>query len=168
MYLASERWVWIPMYIFIIISIIRQYRIRSIYILITLIVVMLLSHYISASLIKPFIGRLRPSHNPIFTGQLHFDNGYKVGIYSFVSSHATNVFAFAFFLFFRRNKIFDWKIILVFIWASFVSYSRIYLGVQFPSDIIGGAILGFSIAFIMTFIYHYFSLKNREKELLIN
>ena len=154
MYLASERWVWIPLYILVIALIAQQYKMQSIYILLTLGLVMILSDQISASVIKPFVARLRPSHNPLLEGKLHFINGYRGGTYGFVSSHAANVFAFAFFLFFLRMKIVDWKIVLIFLWAAFVSYSRIYLGVHYPSDIFGGMLLGFLISFLIITLYH--------------
>lgn len=109
--------------------------------------------------LKHTIMRYRPSHHLELSEKLHFytqDNGheYRGGQYGFVSGHATNSFAIALFFglfFFKNNKkrILYWLIL----WALLVSYSRLYLGVHYPSDILGGALLGSMIAIISHTLY---------------
>jgi len=135
---------WIPLYIALIIAII--YYDLSYRVFITLLFVaitVLLCDQISV-LIKNLVERPRPTHDPEIAHLVHIVNNYRGGKFAFVSSHATNVFGVATFLAhqFRSNK---WGILL-FSWACIVSYSRIYLGVHYPLDIIFGAILGLLIA----------------------
>ena len=106
--------------------------------------------------------RFRPSHNPQIADLLHLhvhDDGelYRGGKFGFVSSHAANTFAVAMF----SSLIFRFKsyVLFIFFWAAIVSYSRIYLGVHYPLDILGGALLGGIISLISYFILTKVSIK---------
>jgi undecaprenyl-diphosphatase len=98
---------------------------------------------------KPYFGRLRPSHDPALDGLVHIVNDYRGGLYSFASSHAANAFGVSFFLWLTVRKSLGW-IWIMFIWATIFSYSRIYLGVHYPADIVVGALLGCTIAFMIS------------------
>lgn len=141
MYSLTQGIYWLPLYILVIGFIVYRAHWKTISILLFLAVVILLTDQLSASLIKPWVGRLRPSHNPELEGLLHFVNNYKGGLYSFVSSHATNAFGIATFLWLILRKKINW-IWVMYLWAIIFSLTRIYLGVHYPSDIIGGAVLG--------------------------
>lgn len=98
----------------------------------------------TSGIIKPLVGRLRPSHDPYISGMLHYVNGYKGGRYGFVSSHAANVTGLTTWLFLTyRNKL--TRAVLV-IFTLMMCYSRIYLGVHYPGDVLCGALLGFVTA----------------------
>ena len=140
---------WLPLFLLVIGLMIYKFRWQSIFMLVFIGIVIFLTDRISAGLIKPWIGRLRPSHEPGLEGYLHLVNGYKGGIYSFVSSHAANAFGVATFLWLILRKHIKW-IWIMFIWAVVFSYTRIYLGVHYPFDILGGVILG---AFIGLLVY---------------
>jgi len=90
---------------------------------------------------------LRPSHEPDLQDKVHIVNDYRGGRYGFVSSHAANSFALAMLisLLVRKRR---W-VALFFLWAILVSYSRIYLGVHYPGDIFGGALVGIMCAYIV-------------------
>jgi undecaprenyl-diphosphatase len=108
-----------------------------------------MSDQISVHFFKEVFQRLRPCHEPDFIGMVHLVKGNCGGQFGFVSSHATNTFALAVFLSFVLGKKFKYFIPLILLWAAVISYSRIYLGVHYPGDVIAGAILGASLGAIM-------------------
>lgn len=152
MLFISGKLEWLPLYIILLGVIIYKYRLKSLWIFISIIILIALSDNISTLLIKNTIERLRPSHNPALQGLVHLVNG-RGGLYGFVSSHAANTFALATFLSLLFQK--RWFSIPVFAWASVVSYSRIYLGVHYPADIIGGAFIGVILGMFVFRFYAY-------------
>ena len=139
---------WLPLFLLVIGMMIYKLRWRTVAVLFFIAVVIFLTDRISAGLIKPWIGRLRPSHEPDLAGLLHIVNGYKGGIFGFVSSHAANAFGVATFLWLVLRKQIKW-IWVMFIWAAIFSYTRIYLGVHYPFDILGGGVLGAIIGLLV-------------------
>lgn len=136
----------------------RRTKLRKyIIIVLGLTIVITLCDQISSSIIKPYICRLRPSHTIGICDLLHYVYGYKGGQYGFVSSHAANTFGVAAFLSAQmRNKKLT---ILLLLWATIVSCSRIYLGVHYFGDVICGGILGYTIGTIMAYIIYFTTLK---------
>lgn len=98
---------------------------------------------------KDVFERLRPCHNPNIASLVHVVDGCG-GKYGFVSSHASNSFALALFIGLLLRKHYKYFLPLMVFWAALVSYSRIYVGVHYPADILGGAILG---SLIGIFVY---------------
>jgi len=158
----SSRWIWLPFYLFLIYLIIRQYKSGSYLVLAFLLLTVIISDQLSVHLFKNVFERLRPCHNPDVAPLLHMvtDCG---GQYGFVSSHAFNVFALASFLSFLLYRTFRWMPWVMFIWAALVSYSRIYLGVHYPSDVIAGAFLGFVDGFLMVRLYLFIEGSRKRK-----
>ena len=98
------------------------------------------SDFVSSGIIKPWVCRLRPTHEPALAGMLHLVNGYTGGLYGFVSSHAANTMACALlFSLLYRNK---YATVGLMLWVALNCYSRMYLGVHYPADIIGGLAIG--------------------------
>jgi undecaprenyl-diphosphatase len=138
--LFREKLFWIPLYLVGGIYAIVKYKKSVLFLLSGLVVAILLSDQIAASLIKPIFHRLRPCNNPLLSTQIrllvHCGSGY-----SFVSAHASNHFAMAVFasLTLLQKK---WLLPVLLLWAFTVSYSQVYVGVHYPADVVGGGILG--------------------------
>ena len=102
------------------------------------------SDFVSSGIIKPWVCRLRPTHEPEIAGLIHLVNGYTGGLYGFVSSHAANTMACALlFALLYRNK---YATVGLMLWVALNCYSRMYLGVHYPADIIGGLAIGAMMA----------------------
>ena len=102
----------------------------------------------SSNMFKDYFQRLRPCHDPDLLNLFRIVKESCGGLYSFFSAHAANSFAFATFIFFMTKKSYRNLSSLLFAWALIVSYSRIYIGVHFPVDIIFGAVYGIIAGFL--------------------
>jgi len=169
MWLISSKTIWIPLYLLFLYLIIGKYMKKSLLIILFCIICIALADFLSVALFKNIFMRLRPSHNPALEGIVHIVNGYKGGSYGFISSHAANTFALAFFINHFLKTEFRYFSIMVFLWAALVSYSRIYLGVHYPGDILGGAVFGIIVSFCIIKLFNGFEFmlkKNKNKILL--
>lgn len=140
MYLLSERLIWIPLYAVLIYLLYKKYQSDIWIVLIGMIVMITLTDQITSSLMKPLFERLRPSRDPGLEGMVHIVNGYRGGLYGFASSHAANTFGMATYVYLMMPE--RRSLLVLFVWAALVSFTRIYLGVHYPSDIIAGALVG--------------------------
>lgn len=111
----------------------------------------LISEQSSVHLFKNVFERLRPCHEPALAEQVRLAASHCGGAFGFVSTHASNSFTLAILilLIFKRN----WLSISVFVWATLISYSRIYVGVHYPGDVLGGMLLGCAIAVVVYLVY---------------
>jgi undecaprenyl-diphosphatase len=149
MFYASEKLVWLPLYLLIVYFIAREYKWKTLWWLLAIAFVVLLADQISVQAFKNVFHRLRPCHNPDLKELVHLV-GRRGGLYGFISSHAANTFGVAVFLSFLFSK--RWVTIGILFWAAFVSYSRIYLGVHYPGDVLVGAIVGAGVGSAVWFI----------------
>ncbi len=157
MWLFSGMKIWIPLALFVIINIIYKKNWKHwVPVLLGIALLFVFCDQFSSHLIKPLFARPRPTHYPGIMEHVRILYGYTGGHYGFISGHATNSFGFAMFttLLFR-NKYYS---IVIFTWALIISYSRIYLGVHFISDIVGGILAGLLIG-IATFYLLRFAEK---------
>jgi len=147
MVLISSRFVWVPFYLLVIAVIVWRQRKHSIWTLVFLVGAVVLSDQITSSVMKPFFERLRPCHDMSIAHLVHLVDGCGAK-FGFASSHAANTFALATFLV-LLNPGKNWLFFALFGWAGIVSYSRIYLGVHYPGDLLAGAIVGSAISYLL-------------------
>lgn len=148
MWLYSGFIVWIPLaffYLFIISF--KKNRRQWIPVLVSILAVFAVSTLLSSGIIKHVFVRPRPTHHPSVMDSVRTLFDYTGSKYGFISGHSTNSFAFAVFtaLLFKNR----WYSVVVFLWAFVMVYSRMYLGVHFLSDIIGGIITGSFLGFLI-------------------
>ncbi|MBG0858294.1 MAG: phosphatase PAP2 family protein [Bacteroidales bacterium] len=147
MYAVSGTAIWIPLYIVILIFMAKKYRRKFLVLVLFITVAVLIADQSSVRLFKNAFERLRPCHEPALSGLVHIVKGECGGLYGFVSSHATNSFNVALLsLLLIKNK---WYSAFIIFWAAVISYSRIYLGVHYPGDVICGALLGSLVGWII-------------------
>lgn len=156
--LFSNFKVWIPIALMVIIIIIYDTSwTKWLPAILIIVIVLTLCNQFSSHLMKPLFEESRPTHYPGIMESVRTLNGYTGGKYGFTSSYATNVFGFAMFtLLLFRNRYYG---IIILIWAALISYSCVYLGVHFISDITAGAISGIIIG---TVAYKLYQLAHKK------
>jgi undecaprenyl-diphosphatase len=148
MYWMSYKFFWIPLYAFFLFLTWKHFNRRTWLVALAAALAIVMSDQLSVHAFKDVFLRYRPCHNLLIQSQVHV-NGSCGGTYGFISSHAANCFALAMFLsllFYKRIRLFGFWI---FLWATIVSYSRIYNGVHYPADILGGAVAGMGIGVVV-------------------
>lgn len=157
MWIISAKTTWIPLYLLLIVLLVYRYRQPApttvkwlqkvpacVVMILTIVAAVGLADFIASGILKDWVARPRPSRVPELEGVLHLVNGYKSGRYGFVSSHAANTMACGLlFSLIWRKKI---TTISLMLWVAANCYSRMYLGVHYPLDILGGLIVGALVA----------------------
>lgn len=162
--LMSDKFVWIPLYIIFLYLLYKNYRLRNfIFILIFIGIGLAISDQL-AGIFKNGILRLRPCHTPSLEAKMRLVT--CGGMYGFYSSHASNMFFIATFLSSLLGKKYKFFTVSIFLWASIIAYSRIYLGVHFPFDVAFGAAVGFLLGGLFSVLakktINYQNLKEKE------
>jgi len=139
-----------------------KYKWKTVYIGLFLGLLFLIGDRASVMLFKDVFERLRPCHSPEIAGLVHLVNGCG-GKYGFLSSHATNSFALALFSGLLLKKYYKYVLPLMILWAALVSYSRVYVGVHYPGDILCGAILGTIVGISVFWLMKYTNKRYKLK-----
>ncbi len=162
MYYMSEKLFWIPVYLLLLYFVFRAYNWKvMLWTLLGVVLVVSIGDRVSVELFKNVFERYRPSRNLEIGEMVHIVNDYRGGLYGFVSSHATNFFGIATFVFLILKPKFGAKAYWVLAWAALISYTRIYLGVHYPGDIVCGGILGALIGYGVYILFKRFILKSQ-------
>jgi undecaprenyl-diphosphatase len=140
---------WLPLYLFMLYLVIRRYRWGTLWVLLFTALMITASDQLSV-VVKDAVLRLRPSQDPSLCC-VHLVNGYKGGLYGFYSSHASNTMGIAIFLTIVLGRTYRYSGPVMITWAVVMSYTRIYLGVHYPGDILAGWIAGCSLGIVFGF-----------------
>ena len=152
MWISTNMLTWIPLAVVLLYVILKNNKIKEALVIIAVLgVVIALADQISSGICKPYFARFRPTQDPELMFQIDIVNGYRGGIYGFISSHAANTFGVAVFLSLILKS--GSLAIILFIWATLNAISRIYLGVHYPGDIFFGTLVGVGAGILIYMIY---------------
>lgn len=145
---------WVPLYLFLIIFALMNFGKRGWVWILFAIINVTLTDQASSSLIKKWVERIRPCNEEALVGKMRLLLEHCSGGFSFTSSHATNHFGFAMFVFLTtRHFMGKWSRWLL-VWAASIGYAQVYVGVHYPVDILVGALLGMGIGTITAKYYN--------------
>ncbi len=149
MMIATNRWTWIPLYVAAFVYLIYRYGwLRAVSVLAVIGITITIVDQLCGSLIRDSLQILRPSNpdNPL-SAQIQLVDGYRGGRYGFPSCHAANCTALMMVLGTVIRRRWTWLVLTAYVLLN--CYSRLYLGVHYPSDILAGAALGAAIGYGM-------------------
>lgn len=148
MWLASSKFTWVPLYAWFLWLLYKKHR-KDFWIVVLTVILMIIISDQLCNLSKNGIMRLRPSNDPGLMHKVHILKDYRGGPYGFYSGHASNAFAVAIFVILALKSRHKYILPVGLAFALLVSYSRIYLGVHYPLDILTGVVMGSLIAWLM-------------------
>lgn len=149
-----EATTWIPLYFFLVFLIFWNFGIKAWPWVIGLILTVAVTDQVSSGFLKNYFNRPRPCNDPVIGEYVRLLLNRCPSSGSFTSSHATNHFGLACYLFFTMKDYFKRWGYLLFFWAASICYGQLYVGVHYPLDILGGAIVGSVIGISMASLFN--------------
>ena len=166
MWIYTDKLTWIPLILSLLFVLFRKNWKEALLVCVAIALTITLCDQFASTLCKPYFARFRPAQDPDFSPFVQIVNGYRGGRYGFISSHAANSFGAVVLLsLIFRNRLFTITAIL---WAIINCYSRIYLGVHYPGDILCGTIAGIIIAYIIYMMWKKSRNMMKKKKILID
>lgn len=146
-WLVSAKWSSALLVLALVWILLHQNRRHALLVLAMIVLAFVLADQLSSGLIKHLVERLRPTRDPSLNHLVHIVNDYRGGMFGFVSSHAANSFAAATLITLVMRR---WIIgVSLFAWSLMQCYSRVYMGVHYPGDILGGIVVGLLVGWLV-------------------
>ncbi|MFN8699044.1 MAG: phosphatase PAP2 family protein [Flavobacteriales bacterium] len=159
MWLFSTRWFWIPVYALLLFRLYRRHGIRQFgWIVLAIVACVIVNDQMASGVFKEWIQRPRPTYTEGIQELVHTVTSpdgqeYRGGRYGFYSSHTANLFGIAILYLMLMKPNSRWAVVVIYTWVSLVAYSRIYLGVHFPLDILMGMAMGTFFGWLVYQVY---------------
>ena len=154
---------WIPLYLGLLYIVIKNNETMAQIVLITCCVLLclFLADGLADYIVKPLVGRWRPTNDPVIKYSIDVVNNYRETKYGFFSAHAANTMSIAVFfsLLVRSRKL----TIALLAWSLLNCWTRMYLGVHYPGDILCGLIWGVTVGFFVHMFYRHLYFKISPK-----
>ena len=144
---------WFPLYLFLLVYMLMNFRSRGWVWVVLFIFIIGICDNVSSKAIKYSVKRLRPCHTEVVQDNIELLIPCG-GLYSFTSSHATNHFGMAVFIILTLGRLFPAIRLPFFLWACLVGFAQVYVGVHYPLDILGGAIVGSVVAALIAWYFN--------------
>ena len=153
MFWITNKYTWFPLYFLLVVVVVAKYRTRGLLMCLGIGLAVGLSDHVTSGLMKPFFARLRPCQVPEWQTLVHTVAGCG-GRYGFASSHASTTFALATTVWLMLRP---WSLWFgaAFGWSALVAYSRVYVGVHYPLDILVGAAVGVLVGWLVYQLYRW-------------
>jgi undecaprenyl-diphosphatase len=157
MWWISGKTTWWPFYVLILVLLGWKHKWHLVFMMLFIVGVITLTDQSSVHLFKNVFQRLRPCHEPALEGLVHLVHNKCGGQFGFISSHAANSFGVALLVsLWLRNRAYT---VVMLVWALSIAYSRVYLGVHYPGDVLGGAIWGAACGWLVFYLYRWTAAK---------
>ncbi len=149
----TDKWTSIPLYLLLLLLSARLLGLKKTLVLLVAVALTITACDQLANFFKLGVGRLRPCHDPELSGLYRLVKASCGGKFGYFSAHAANSFAVAVFFSHLLRKSYSWLPWVLVLWAGIVSYSRIYIGVHFPLDVVSGALVGTFMGWLFFRLY---------------
>ncbi|WP_299522458.1 phosphatase PAP2 family protein [uncultured Lutibacter sp.] len=142
----------IPLYFFLLYITYKQFGVKKTFIVVLFVILLIAISDQTSNLFKYGFKRLRPCHNENISHLVRLVGNRCGGLYSYFSAHAANSMAIAIFFGLLLKSFSKYLLPILVLWAFIVAYSRIYIGVHFPLDVVTGLLFGVLYATIIYYL----------------